>query len=133
MYRIEKTIKVSCMHQLTLDYESPCQRQHGHNYKIKICLKGNKLDKNGMLMDFAHIKRHIDSLIDHDNLNLVMRDNPTAENMCKFLAEEIGQQLGFHNVRNRTNTKVEYVKIWEADDSWAEYYPTYNNEGGINE
>lgn len=128
MYRIEKTIKISCMHQLTLNYESPCQRQHGHNYKIKVGLKGSKLNNNGMLMDFAHIKRHVDSLMDHDNLNLIMQDNPTAENMCKFLTHEVEGLLNTNNILNHTDTEVEYVKIWETDDSWAEYRKEEDNE-----
>ena len=120
MFRIEKTIKVSSMHNLNLDYESPCSNQHGHNYTIKVGLVGSKVNHNGMLLDFSHIKKLV-NVFDHDNLNNIMTVNPTAENMCEYLANRINLILKGQNCLDKIDTKVEYVKVWETDDSWAEW------------
>lgn len=120
MFRIEKTIKVSSMHNLNLDYESPCSNQHGHNYTIKVGLIGSKANRNGMLYDFSHIKKIVNQF-DHNNINNVMPTNPTAENMCVFIANIINNALTLQNNVDDTDTRVEYVKIWETDDSWAEW------------
>lgn len=120
MFRIEKTIKVSSMHNLNLDYESPCSNQHGHNYTIKVGLIGSKVNHNGMLLDFSHIKKIV-NVFDHDNLNNIMTVNPTAENMCEYLANKINLILEGQNHLDNIDTKVEYVKVWETDDSWAEW------------
>ena len=120
MYRIEKTIKTSSMHSLNLDYESPCTNQHGHNYTIKVGLVGNKLNHNGMLLDFSHLKKVVNEL-DHTNLNNIMTENPTAENMCAYLANKIQNRLQLQNNVDETDVQVEYIKIWETDDSFAEW------------
>lgn len=120
MFTIEKTIKVSCMHNLNLDYDSPCSNQHGHNYTIKVGLEGDKPNHNGMLLDFSHIK-NIVNIFDHDNLNKIMDVNPTAENMCEFIAKKVNDRLVLQNTIEHINIKVKYVRIWETDDSWAEW------------
>lgn len=120
MFRIERTIRISSSHNLNLDYNSPCICVHGHNYKIKVGLVGNKLNRNGMLLDFSHVKKIVDEL-DHAHLNDIMVDNPTAENMCFFLFTEINDRLSTDNKLDGTDIRVEYVRIWETDDSWAEY------------
>ena len=120
MFRIEKTIKVSSMHQLNLDYESPCTNPHGHNYTIKVGLKGSCLNRCGMLCDFSHIKKIVNEF-DHNNLNEIMNTNPTAENMCLYIANLINGKLTLQNNVDDTDVRVEYVKIWETDDSWAEW------------
>lgn len=120
MFRIEKTIKVSSMHNLNLDYESPCKNKHGHNYTIKVGLIGSKTNHNGMLLDFSHIKKIV-NIFDHNNLNDIMTVNPTAENMCEYIAYKINEVLTLQNQVDNIDTEVEYVKIWETDDSWAEW------------
>lgn len=120
MFRIEKTIRVSSMHKLNLDYESPCTNPHGHNYTIKVGLKGSKTNHNGMLLDFSHIKDIVNQF-DHNDINNIMSVNPTAENMCEYIANVLNNRLVLQNSIDDTDIKVEYVKIWETDDSWAEW------------
>ena len=67
MYYVRKSLEVSASHQLKLDYESKCENLHGHNWNIEIYLKSEKLDKNGMVMDFTIIKKKIMDKMDHKN------------------------------------------------------------------
>lgn len=86
MYRVIKTIEVSGAHHLKLDYESKCQRLHGHNWKITITCETEKLNNNGMVVDFTDIKRDVEARLDHRYLNEVVPFNPTAENIAEWIA-----------------------------------------------
>lgn len=89
MYRIQKRLMICGGHQLQLDYESPCSRWHGHNWFITVYMRAEKLDRNGMVFDFAKIKKIIHDKMDHMNLNDVVDFNPTAENMACYLCARL--------------------------------------------
>lgn len=92
MYKIKKRLEISAAHRLTLDYESKCQNLHGHNWIIEIYLKSETLDDNGMVMDFTHIKKQISDKLDHHYINDVIKMNPTAENIGRWICEQLGEK-----------------------------------------
>ena len=92
MYYVSKRLEIAGAHNLTLDYESKCSNLHGHNWIIIVYCKSNELDNNGMVMDFKHIKEKISNKLDHQYLNDIVDFNPTAENMAKWICEEIGEK-----------------------------------------
>jgi len=76
MFTVTKRLEVSASHQLKLDYPSKCQNLHGHNWIITVHARSEELDHNGMV---------------HRHINDVLGDiNPTAENMAKWIADELG-------------------------------------------
>lgn len=87
MYRVKKRIEVSASHSLNLSYESKCENLHGHNWIIDIYCKSEKLNNDGMVIDFSHIKRDIQAKLDHQNLNEVFEFNTTAENLAKWICD----------------------------------------------
>ena len=90
MYYVKKEIEISASHSLNLSYQSKCENLHGHNWIITIYLKSKTLNENGMIMDFTHIKNKIKDKLDHKNLNDILQFNTTAENIAKWVADEIG-------------------------------------------
>ena len=108
MYYVKKSLEVSASHQLKLDYESKCENLHGHNWNIDIYLKSDKLDKNGMVMDFTIIKKKIMSKMDHKNLNEIFDFNPTAENIAKWIKNELGDKCYKVSVEESKNNLAIY-------------------------
>lgn len=49
-----------------------CARLHGHTYTVVVRISGTALDENGMLIDFAKLKKPIHDLFDHQNANEVL-------------------------------------------------------------
>lgn len=89
MYKIKKTFEISASHQLRLDYDSPCCNAHGHNWRITVYCARDFLGQNGMVVDFAEIKRIVHDKLDHEHLNNVLPFNPTAENIAKWVCDNI--------------------------------------------
>ena len=88
IYCISKKMEVAGCHQLTLPYESPCTRLHGHNWTITVFLASEELNENGMVEDFKHVKNKIHGYLDHQNINELLPFNPTSENVAKWIVEQ---------------------------------------------
>lgn len=89
MYYVTKRIEISGSHRLSLPYESKCCHTHGHNWVITIHCRAERLDANGMVADFTHIKRRVKEELDHRDFNEVFDFNPTAENIARYLCDTI--------------------------------------------
>ena len=48
-----------------------------------------ELNEDGMVIDFTHIKNAVKDKLDHKNLNEVLDFNPTAENIAKWICDQI--------------------------------------------
>ena len=89
MFIVKKRMEIAGAHRLNLNYESKCANLHGHNWIVTVWCKSQTLDDNGMVIDFTHIKREIQDKLDHKFLNDVVPFNPTAENIAKWVWEQI--------------------------------------------
>jgi 6-pyruvoyltetrahydropterin/6-carboxytetrahydropterin synthase len=110
------------------DYHGKCERLHGHNYKVQVRVEGPELDTSGMLVDFVELKqlvRHATERLDHQFLNeMAPFDvvNPSAENIARYLFEEISSGL-----KNDRGAGLSEVKVWETDKQYACYRPPVSN------
>ena len=91
MYTVRKRLEISASHRLSLSYASKRENLHGHNWIVIVWCKSKQLNPDGMVVDFAHVKRMIQEKLDHKNLNEVLSFNPTAENIAKWICDQIPQ------------------------------------------
>lgn len=89
MYYVSKKMEIAGAHNLKLNYDSKCCNLHGHNWIITVHCKSENLDNNGMVVDFKHIKDMIHGKLDHQYLNDIFDFNPTAENMSKWICDNV--------------------------------------------
>ena len=107
MYYVCKRLEISAAHSLSLSYQSKCEEMHGHNWIVKIYCRSEVLNEDGMVTDFTLIKQKISSALDHKNLNEVLPFNPTAENIARWICD---------NVDNAYK-----VEVWESEMNMAAY------------
>ena len=118
MYYVKKTLEVSASHSLKLSYKSKCENLHGHNWRVRVCLCGTKLNEIGLLVDFTDMKSHLDKImktLDHKYLNENSpfdKINPTAENIATYIFNEM-------KIFETDDIKVCEVEVWESDTSSA--------------
>ncbi len=89
MYYITKRFEVAGCHRLELSYPSKCTNLHGHNWIITVHCRARELNADGMVEDFTNIKALISNRLDHANLNEVLPFNPTAENIARWICDQI--------------------------------------------
>lgn len=89
MYIVTKRLEISACHRLDLDYPSKCCNLHGHNWIITVTCQSETLNANGMVEDFTAIKEMVQGKLDHADLNAVLPFNPTAENIARWICEQI--------------------------------------------
>lgn len=108
MYYLIKNLELSSSHFLKLNYESKCSSMHGHNWIIIVYCKNDKLNENGMIVDFAEIKKIVMTL-DHQCINDYIKQ-PTAENIAEYLCKNIPFCYKIKVQESKNNT-VLYEKI----------------------
>ncbi len=89
MYYVAKRMEIAGSHRLDLSYQSKCANIHGHNWIVTVHCAAAELNADGMVCDFKHIKNAIHGALDHKHLNDVLPFNPTAENIARWIVEQI--------------------------------------------
>src|SRR3569833_1021058 len=91
------------------NYHGKCENVHGHNYRVQVGIEGPELNETGLLHDFSDLKKRLRATteyLDHQFINdLKPFDviNPSAENIAKFICEEVQKGIG---------VPIAYVKVW---------------------
>ncbi len=120
MYRINVTSHFSAAHNLR-EYPGLCKNIHGHNWKVRICLKCEKVDELGMAVDFTIAKKWLDALmveLDHKHLNTIepfTELNPTSENIAKYLYQRLADMIDIDGCQ------VYEIEVWESEKSSVIY------------
>lgn len=129
MITVTKNFRFEACHFLP-SYIGACHNLHGHSYKLSVTVTGNVQkdgEKRGMIIDFKDLKKIVNEQVidkyDHSYLNEHF-ENPTAE----IMVEEFGRKLYYHLL---DKCILVSVKLWETEDSYAEYIPEHESLGDI--
>lgn len=120
MYELKIVSQFAAAHQLR-EYRGGCENLHGHNWKIEVFVKGEKLGPDGLLIDFRLIKAATQKVLndlDHAFLNELehfTEINPSSENIARYIYESLDRELTGGQVR------VSRVSAWESDTACASY------------
>lgn len=120
MFELSVETDFSAAHNLR-EYKGQCEKLHGHNWKVQIILKAEKLDTLGMVIDFREAKSIIGEIIntfDHVYLNELPDFkvlNPTTENLSKAIYDKLESSLP-------AGVNVDRVTTWESEGCGATYY-----------
>lgn len=120
MYLLNVTDSFSAAHKLC-GYDGACADLHGHNWKVRVGISCEKLDKIGMALDYGIIKQVLGEVLaklDHQYLNdvpMLNGANPTSENLARIIFEEMTSGL-----RNYPAI-IKEVEIYESENSSVIY------------
>ena len=133
---IMRKIRFCAGHRL-YQHGGKCEFFHGHNYIAEFYVTGADTDSVGRVIDFADLKNRFKGWIDeHWDHGFVLSErdqngiaaaqlvqpskyhvlpyNPTAENLAKYLLEQVCPQL-----LEGTSVRATKVVIWETDEACA--------------
>lgn len=134
---IMRRIKFCAGHRL-YGHGGKCEHFHGHNYVADFFVQGDEQDSVGRVIDFSDLKKRVKGWIDEhwDHSFLIHKDdenarkalemvepcrffvmpyNPTAENMAKYLLEEMSP-IALAD----SGARATQVRIWETEEAFAE-------------
>ena len=131
--KIAKEFRWEMGHRLP-DHFGKCKNIHGHSYKMLVEFSG-ELDKRGMIIDYYDVEKIINPVIeklDHafmvnkndkvvldflekmDSKRVVVDFESTAENICKYLLNEVSKTSLPENVKEIK------VRVQETTKDYAE-------------
>ncbi len=121
MHEVMIEMSFSSAHALR-GYRGKCENTHGHNYRVEVYVRGQRLNHIGLLIDFKDLKaatRKVVDYLDHKNINELppfdVEVNPSAEEMAVYFLHEVGRQV------NDDRVQVFKVRVWETDTCAATY------------
>ncbi len=148
MYRLEIQHNLEAAHRFYLASSSPkCRSIHGHRWIVTLTLKAEKLDSQGMVVEFGQLKAvwrsWLDAHVDH-TLMLHQDDpmvgavravepevrlfltpgDPTTENLARLLAEQA--EVVLESLGCTDSVQVERLRLEETRVNAAEYWPSGN-------
>ncbi len=124
MFELTVDTQFSAAHYLR-DHPGRCSQLHGHNYKVVVTVVSDRLNQQGMVVDFAELKRiclEVVDPLDHTLLNdnpAFPEINPTAEALARFIYKSLLEKftdMSFRGVRPAR------VTVYESERSYATYW-----------
>ena len=142
-HRVTKQFKFEMAHRLP-SHKGACRYLHGHSYVVEVTAEADsQLNENGMVVDFSLLKQICNKMFDEWDHGLMLQIDdpiypvlkeagflsgenkfvdlllvewePTAENMSKFIYDNLEREMIFECF------SVSNVRVWETTTSFADY------------
>jgi len=119
MFTISVETGFRASHQLILPSGSK-EPAHRHNWLVTADVSSDSLNAMGVVIDFRRLKAAVDNIVaEFDNksfsrINYFRRNNPSAENVAKYIYEKLKPKLP-------TGLKLRRIKVREEPGCSAEF------------
>ena len=137
MHQIAVRLKFEAAHRL-YPYQGKCANIHGHNYMVEVVVGSSNLGKSAMVVDFGDLRRAFQGSLDacYDHRLILSKYDPHVDvfaalefDLClvsgsptaETLSEELYQLFDGIVTSRSKDAYVEYVRVYENSDSWAEF------------
>ena len=120
MYQLQCEGDFSAAHRLR-EYNGECERLHGHNWRVRVTIESERVDRLGMVIDFKEVKRSLGEVLDEmdhaylNDLESFAEQNPTTENVAKLIYEKLSARL------SEKGARLAEVTAWESPGCSATY------------
>jgi 6-pyruvoyltetrahydropterin/6-carboxytetrahydropterin synthase len=105
---------------------------HGHNFRLAVTLEGDRLDADGLLLDFHALERLVDEIIrPYHNADLGSQPpfngglNPSAENIAAHIARRVAEGLPSITSSGGHRPRLASVRLTEAPGCSVIYRPAH--------
>jgi 6-pyruvoyltetrahydropterin/6-carboxytetrahydropterin synthase len=120
MYELKIEDSFAAAHRLR-GYKGLCEELHGHNWKIEIVIRSDRLNEIGLVVDFQELKeaaRQVLQSLDHSYLNdlpAFQEINPSSENIARHIFEHLASRI------EREGIRMQRVTAWESERACASF------------
>ena len=123
MYEVEVRDEFSAAHFIKL-YDGSWEPRHGHNWKVAVLVRAERLDSIGVVVDFEALKQNLKKILkefteiafnDHPDFK-GEKLNPSTENIAKVIYERLDKTM-----KSENSARIIKVTVWETDDASASY------------
>jgi 6-pyruvoyltetrahydropterin/6-carboxytetrahydropterin synthase len=124
VFEVAKEFSFSAAHQIRM-HGGKCERLHGHNWRVRVYARASRLNRIGMVVDFADLQKIVSEIcarFDHQNVNEIPpfdEVNTTAENLAHHFYVEANRRLA---AVDEGRVRVSKVEVWENHGSLAVYW-----------
>lgn len=127
MFTITVETRFEAPHQLRMP-DGTAEPLHVHQWRVAVDISAEKLNSMGLVMDFRKVQKILDEVIqplngrNFDELDFFRDNNPSAENVARYLFERIEPALP-------AEVSLDFVKVRENPLCWAKF--GRNNAAGM--
>ncbi len=120
-YEVSVQARFNATHALRLP-DGSSEPLHGHDWRVRVTLAGERLDAGGLLVDFHGLAARLESLcgeLEHRCLNehpAFAALPPSAEQVARWFAERVGGDLP-------EGVRVACVEVEESPGCVARFLP----------
>jgi len=120
MYEVTIKRTFSAAHSLK-EIGGKCEKLHGHNFTVEVSVATDRLNSEGLVVDFRVIKDWTDQTIrelDHKYLNEIAifhGSNPSSENIARYIYTQIARKATTPGIR------VSRITVWESESAKVTY------------
>jgi 6-pyruvoyltetrahydropterin/6-carboxytetrahydropterin synthase len=124
MFELTVEVSFSAAHCIR-GHPGRCAQLHGHNYRVVVTVSSERLNEQGLVVDFAELKRICQEVVDpldHTLLNdlpAFATANPTAEALARHVYQAAAQALAAAAL---AAVRLARVTVYESERAYATYW-----------